>query len=532
MKHLFTALLMASAVAIPTQAQDWLYTDEVQKAEPLNNIRYKGEMQASFSKGHTPLWLNANKHGLSSLDKTNGYMRVALERPLQTDSARRWGLGYCLDVVAPLHYTSNVVVQQAYVEGRWLHGALTVGSKQWPMELKNNRLSSGSQTLGINARPVPQVRLALPDYWTLPFAGGWLQLKGHIAYGMMTDDNWQHDFTNYQNSYADRVLYHSKAGYLRIGRDEDMYPFSVEMGLEMACEFGGTPHVKLADGNMIEMPTGKGLSAFWHAFILGGQDTSDGVYGNMEGNQLGSWVMRLNYNADTWRLGVYADHFFEDHSQMFLLDYNGYGTGEEWNVRKDRRFYVYQLKDIMLGAELNLKYGTWLKNVVFEYLFTKYQSGPYNHDRTSNIPDHMAGLDDYYNHGNYTGWQHWGQVIGNPLYRSPIYNDNGVIRVLNNRFVAFHLGFDGNLSSRLSYRVLATWQKGWGTYAEPFTKAHQNASFMVEGAYRFNPQWNVTAAYGMDFGSNQMLGHNAGLQITVSHTGLLKTKANKKGNKR
>lgn len=311
MKHLFTALLMAGAAAIPTQAQDWLYTDEVQKAEPLNNIRYKGEMQASFSKGQTPLWLNANKHGLSSLDKTNGYMRVALERPLQTDSARRWGLGYALDVVAPLHYTSNVVVQQAYVEGRWLHGALTVGSKQWPMELKNNRLSSGSQTLGINARPVPQVRLALPNYWTLPFAGGWLQLKGHIAYGMMTDDNWQHDFTNYQNSYADHVLYHSKAGYLRIGRDEDMYPFSVEMGLEMACEFGGTPHVKLADGNMIEMPTGKGLSAFWHAFIPGGQDTSDGVYGNMEGNQLGSWVMRLNYNADTWRLGVYADHFLK-----------------------------------------------------------------------------------------------------------------------------------------------------------------------------------------------------------------------------
>ena len=55
---------------------------------------------------------------------------------------------------------------------------------------------------------------------------------------------------------------------------------------------------------------------------------------------------------------------------------------------------------------------------------------------------------------------------------------------------------------------------------------------MVEGAYRFNPQWNVTAAYGMDFGSNQMLGHNAGLQITISRTGLLKTKANKKGNKR
>lgn len=82
----------------------------------------------------------------------------------------------------------------------------------------------------------------------------------------------------------------------------------------------------------------------------------------------------------------------------------------------------------MLGTELNFKYGKWLRNVVVEYLYTKYQSGPYNHDRTINIPDHLSGTDDYYNHGTFTGWQHWGQVIGNPLYRSPIYNDNGKSR--------------------------------------------------------------------------------------------------------
>ena len=63
------------------------------------------------------------------------------------------------------------------------------------MELKNNELSSGAQTLGKNARPVPQVRIALADYYTLPLTKGWLHLKGHIAYGKMTDDNWQHEFT-------------------------------------------------------------------------------------------------------------------------------------------------------------------------------------------------------------------------------------------------------------------------------------------------------------------------------------------------
>ena len=101
------------------------------------------------------------------------------------------------------------------------------------MELKNNELSSGSQTLGINARPVPQVRLALSDYWTLPFANGWLHLKGHIAYGMMTDQNWQHNFTAKQSKYTDRALFHSKAGYLKVGNDEVFCPWSLEMGLEM-----------------------------------------------------------------------------------------------------------------------------------------------------------------------------------------------------------------------------------------------------------------------------------------------------------
>ena len=38
----------------------------------LNGLEYKLEAQASLSDGKTPLWLNANKHGLSSLESTNG----------------------------------------------------------------------------------------------------------------------------------------------------------------------------------------------------------------------------------------------------------------------------------------------------------------------------------------------------------------------------------------------------------------------------------------------------------------------------
>jgi len=234
--------LTALGTVLAASAQAWADNDNPGKLDLGHAIEYNVEMQASFSKDATPLWLNANKYGLSSLEENNGYLRGSVIRPLSTDSARRWGIGYGVDVAVPYNYTSNVVIQQAFAELRWLHGVLTVGSRQQPIELKNPRLSSGSQTLGMNARPVPQVRLALPDYWTVPLTGGWLHLKGHLAYGKMTDDNWQHEFTNRQARYADDVLYHSKAGYLMIGNPERFYPFSVELGLEMACLFGGTSY--------------------------------------------------------------------------------------------------------------------------------------------------------------------------------------------------------------------------------------------------------------------------------------------------
>ena len=317
-------------------------------------LTYNVELQSTFSRGQTPLWLNANRYGLSSLDKTNGYLRASLIRSLNNDSTRRWGIGYGIDVAVPYHFTSKFVVQQAFIEARWLHGVLSIGSKNYPMELKNNLLSSGSQTLGINARPVPQVRLSLPDYWTLPFGNGWLHVKGHIAYGKMTDDNWQHDFTGKKNKYTDDVLYHSKAGYFKISNEERFFPLSLELGLEMAAQFGGTTYMPNSDGAPTVYTGGTGVKDFWHAFLPGGKDAGETTYQNVEGNQLGSWLMRVNWDEENWRFSLYADRFFEDHSAMLFMDYDGYGSGDEWQVKKKHRYLLYDLKDMMLGGELNI----------------------------------------------------------------------------------------------------------------------------------------------------------------------------------
>lgn len=483
-------------------------------------IEVRTEAQASVASGdHTPLWLNANKYGLSSLKCHNGYVRAGAFRSIDNDSTRKWAWGAALDLVGTSGYTSKAVVQQAYGELRWLKGLLTVGSKEQPMELKNQELSSGAQTLGINARPVPSVRLSLPDYWTVPYTRGWLGIKGHIAYGMQTDDKWQKEFTYEQSKYTEHAKLHTKAGYLRIGKDDK--PVSVELGLEMACQYGGTSYADfMGIKSLVKADNEDGVKGMIHAFIPGGGDAEEGIYENKSGNTLGSYVMRVNMDFKNWYLGIYADHFFEDHSQMFFLDYDGYGQGAEFNEWKESRWFVYDLKDILLGVELKLKNVSWLNNLVVEYIYTKYQSGPIYHDRTQYLSDHVAGRDEYYNNYIQNGWQHWGQVMGNPLYRSPLYNtDSHHIRVASNRFWAWHVGVSGNPVCGLHYRLLASWQRSWGSYQYPFLNPERNTSLLAEAEYRFASctalkGWSVKGAFGMDHGG--LLGNNVGGQLTVA----------------
>ena len=117
-----------------------------QTRQPLfDSLSYRAELQTTLAAGdHNPLWLNANRYGLSSLKRANGYVRGAIARPLQADSARRWGIGYAVDAAIAAGNTSTLIVQQAFVEGRWLRGMLTLGAKEQPMELKNQRRNSNA----------------------------------------------------------------------------------------------------------------------------------------------------------------------------------------------------------------------------------------------------------------------------------------------------------------------------------------------------------------------------------------------------
>lgn len=482
---------------------------------------YRVEAQVSATIGdNTPLWLNANKHGLSSLKNNNGYLRAALLNPIHGDTSKI-SFGYGADAALAYGYTSTAVIQQAYAEVGWHRLRLTAGSKEYPMELKNRRLSTGSQTLGENARPVPQLRVALDDYWMVPGLRQWIGVKGHVAYGLTTDDSWQRDFVAPDNRYTEDAMYHSKAAYLRIGPRRVVF----EIGMEEACQFGGRSHMRQPDGKMQIVRGDKDLKAFWHALIPGGSDETDGPFSNKMGNHLGSWLARLTVDQPSWAAKVYVDHFFEDDSQLTHLSFDGYGTGVEKNKHKKNRYFLYDFSDCLLGMEIELKDSRWISHAVVEYMHTKYQGGPVYHDHTATISEHICGRDNYYNHGVYTGWQHWGQPIGNPLYTAPLYNADHQIMFENNRFVAWHLGADGHPAENLQWRLLATWQRGYGQYIAAFEDPRETLSMMAEAEYSF-PQssrlkgWSARCSVGFD--SGKLIGDNLGLQLTIIRSGMLK----------
>ena len=105
---------------------------------------------------------------------------------------------------------------------------------------------------------------------------------------------------------------------------------------------------------------------------------------------------------------------------------------------------------------------------------------------------------------------------------SPIYNDSHSVEVRNNRFCAFHLGFDGQPLPQLYYRMLLTYQEGLGTYAAPYTRVKDFVGSMVEVRYMLPKGWSVKGACGMDFG--KLYGRNSGIQLSICKRGLLKGK--------
>lgn len=464
-------------------------------------IKYRVQATAAISDNasHTPLWLNANNYGMGSAEPHHSHFRLFAFRPLCVDTLHRVKVGYGLDVALSHNENATFFIQQAYAELAYKKFRVAIGAKERPANLKNAELSTGGQTFGINAHPVPQLRVEASEY--IPFfpKHPWLSWRAHIAYGFLTDGGYAKKHTPAGNSYVSDVLYHSKSAFLRIG-DIRKCPLVFEGGLEMAGTFGGKYH----DGNGNTYNWYNGIKDFFDIFVVSGSDAGETSYKNARGNTVGSWLFSLKYARKNWAARIYYDHFFEDHSALF---------------------WEYGWRDALYGMELTLPRNPFVGSLVYEYINTTYQSGAIYHDATSTLPDQISARDNYYNHTLYAGWQHWGQAIGNPLFLATQYNSlSQGLTFRSNRFTAHHIGLNGDPIPSLHYRLLFTYARHLGTYGLPYEDAKYQRSFLAQLAYsparimhRENNGWSFEAAFALDRGSHT--GDNTGFRLTITKAG-------------
>lgn len=143
------------------------------QAERPDSIWYGAELTASLSGGaYTPFWLASNRQGLGSVEKDYGYVRGGVFGEMRKDKKFYWGFG--ADVAAAWRSSAPFVIHQLYGEARYWNVALTVGSKEQHPLFNDIYLSSGDLLFSGNARPIPQIRLELPDYLKIPYLGGWV----------------------------------------------------------------------------------------------------------------------------------------------------------------------------------------------------------------------------------------------------------------------------------------------------------------------------------------------------------------------
>ena len=457
------------------------------------------EAAGTYGSGdYAPFWHTANRQGLGSHKSSSFYTRLGVEGNHRFDNKRitlEWGA----DAVAGYNIASTLIVQQAYFDFQWRKFRISLGQKECWGELPNHRISTGALVESGNARPIPQVRIELPEYWNIPGTKGWLAIKGHLAYGIFTDGAWQEKFFNEASPRSTNMLYHSKAGFMRFG-NETKFPLTAEIGLHMVSQFGGTRY-----NNGVPTVCPSRFRDFISALIpMAGDDSYDACdQASVAGNMLGAWQGAITWNDEKWKLRTYYEHTFEDHSQMFWE----YGL---WTEQ-------------LVGLELELKQFKWMKSFVFEYFNLKDHSGPIFHDSRPGFPDQISCRDDNYNHGLYPGWFNYGQIIATPLCTSPIYNTNGIQRILNNRVEAFHIGLEGDAMDWLGYRVLYTRSNNWGTYEAPFKDIKVNRSALLE--LTFKPQvmrgWSIAASFALDNG--ELYGNNYGGMLTVKGHNIFKT---------
>ena len=327
--------------------------------------------------------------------------------------------------------------------------------------------TNGDLLRSLNYRPYPKVRLSTPGFIPFLFAKSWFRFSTEYDEGLLTDER-----------IVDQPHLHHKSLMLQFRTSSNL---RFVLGLNHYVFWGGrsNQYGQLPDN----------LKSYAR-YVIGSAGNSDFLKTdrlNVAGDHLGSYLLTAEKDFENFQLELRASHPFED------------GSGMGFENIKDNLYTIHFRKN---------KPGTLVDELVFEYLYSKNQSG--NPPVIVGQESHYRGRDNYFNHGIYqTGFTYRGQSMGTPLFEPIRYNQAGVVTgISNNRVSVFHLGAKGTLSNAFSWKAMMTYSRNFGTYDQPFNPFRQQIYSLGELSWKSQSHpLLLSASMAVDLGqmtTNQM----------------------------
>ena len=492
-------------------------------ASAQDTVCYHLEAQTAVaSQDYLPHWITANHYGVLA----DAEYAVALLRGganVRHQFTKHLSLEVGAELIAKTPFVADqsaqLWLQQGYARARY--GAFTLTGGRWHRTLgsPDRELSTGSLAISGNARPIPQLSLEIPTYTSIPFTRGWIQIKGSYTHGWLGEDR-----------HIRGALLHEKSAFIKLGGN---FPVNIAGGLIHTVVWGG----EIPGGN--KLPSD--LKNYWQVIRGKEADVSDpddpaviGEVANAVGDNMGVYDLGIDFTTKSFAAHVYQQTLFED------------GSGN--NPFNGDRLLGIQLTPTQQGKG-------WLEGITYEFLHTKYQSGP---SRPGGVNDgagskdrngrSYGGRDNYYNNAIYkSGWTYQDRIIGTPLFytqaRTRLYLPDFVdpdalfnFNIVNNRIVAHHIGAKGSIN-KLSYRLLATFSTNYGTYGgingginewgsidtpdAPYAfrpPKHQHYFLLEIESHPFSDSWSLTTSLAVDAGE---ITDNVGVSIGLRRSGIL-----------
>lgn len=431
-----------------------------------DSINYELEVMELNSTGtYSPFWMQSNSYGLILEQAHSIYFNVGLSKELQ-HSQHLFDYGFKINSSILSDYKNiSILAHEYYVNARLSVFGMSLGAKKEHYGNQDSTLSAGGFLFSKNTRPMPKIWAGIENFSPIPFTGGYAEIKGGLSHG------W---FNN--KRHVANTLLHHKYLYLKVG---GKLPINIQYGLDHVAQWGGmSPEYG-------KQPSG--LSDFKRIFLAqaGSSEAVASDQINTLGNHIISQSMKLELAVGELKMEAYWQNLSEDGPIRPL-----------WKSMNK--------SDGIWGVALKNKHFGYIQGLLYEYINTTDQSGPY-HDKDGIV---YGGGDSYFTNGVYrSGWNYHSRTIGTPLILSPLYNTNNELQTTNNRVQAHHFGIEGKIGMT-NYRVMATFNKSFGTYSLPnYPPKTLNAIFLevirpLSMKTGLEAKLNLSADHGSFYGNS------------------------------